>query len=85
MTDHLPSFLIFTKMYPKKTKTKIYIHYYSKLNQNHLTDEVSEIDWQNISTLNNVDDMFDSFYTQIDQIVSKHVPILGNSLEKKEK
>ena len=83
MTDHLPNFLIIKKIHPKKSKFEVHVRDYSKLNERRFIDEIDQTDWdQALSHTTNIDDMFDTFHTRVEEIVNKHVPV--RKLSKKE-
>ena len=83
LTDHLPNFLIIKKIHPKKSKFEVHVRDYSKLNERRFIDEIDQTDWdQALSHTTNIDDMFDTFHTRIEEIVNKHGPV--RKLSKKE-
>ena len=75
-SDHLPNFLIINKFLKPSSKIKLFKRDYSNFKQDSFINEVSDIDWTEIlPQTNNVDEIFTSFYTKINSIIDKHVPL----------
>lgn len=75
-SDHLPNFLVINRLSIQSSKTKYFKRDYSKFNQNIFLDDISAIDWNDIlPQTDNVDEIFTSFYNNINTIIDKHVPL----------
>ena len=76
LTDHLPNFLIVSKLSSLPASTKVYRRDYSNLDKQALTTDIQSIDWEEV--LNNDSDpscMFDNFCNKLSEVVDQHVPI----------
>ena len=83
LTDHLPNFLIINKFSHLPSKTNIFKRDYSHFNDSDLVDEIRSIDWSTILLdSHDVNALFNSFYSNLSNIVDKHVPL--KKLQKKE-
>lgn len=77
ITDHLPNFLIISKISRVLTKLDRYRRDYSKLNEQDLVNETQSVNWDEIlPSSNDANEIFDSFYSQISTIIDKHAPII---------
>lgn len=76
LTDHLPNFLIINKFINVKSKEKVFHRDFSKLNEESLLNDFRSIDWNDtFSECNNINEIFDSFYTETMRIINHHVPM----------
>lgn len=77
LSDHLPNFLIISKLSHLSSNIKIFKRDYSKFDESHLTNEIQSVDWQELFSLNNFTSttLFNLFYTKVSEIVDKHIPI----------
>lgn len=83
ISDHLPNFLIMNKFCTLPSNLKFFKRDYTNFDQRQFVSDISAIDWTTIlSRCSDVDDMFDSFYSNLNKIVDKHVPL--KQLSKKE-
>lgn len=83
ISDHLPNFLIMNKFCTLPSNLKFFKRDYTNFDQRQSVSDISAIDWTTIlSRCSDVDDMFDSFYSNLNKIVDKHVPL--KQLSKKE-
>ena len=83
LTDHLPNFLIINKFSHLPSKTNIFKRDYSHFKDSDLVDEIRSIDWSTILLdSHDVNALFNSFYSNLSNIVDKHVPL--KKLQKKE-
>ena len=76
LTDHLPNFLIVSKLSSLPTSTKVYGRDYSNLDKQALITDIQSIDWEEV--LNNDYDpscMFDNFYNKLSEVIDQHVPV----------
>lgn len=76
ITDHLPNFLVINKLSSAPNKLKIFKRDYSNFDEHHRIRDVQLINWQELLVPNNnVNQMFDSFYTCLSNIIDKHAPL----------
>ena len=76
LTDHLPNFLIIKKFSSLPTNVKIFKRDYSNFDETALVNDIQAIDWWQVFSGNtNTNDMFDSFYKTVTEIVDAHIPI----------
>ena len=76
LTDHLPNFLIIHKNCSKISKTNIFKRDYANFDEASLINEVSSIDWNvTLPQNNNVNDIFNSFYCKISEVIENHAPL----------
>ena len=64
-------------------KTNIYKRDYSQINEQIFVDNVQSINWDNMVSSNNPDDIFDSIYANVSEIIDQHATL--RKLSKKEK
>ena len=77
ITDHLPNFLIISKISRVLTKLDRYRRDYSKLNEQDLINETQSVNWDEIlPSSNDANEIFNYFYSQISTIIDKHAPII---------
>ena len=75
LSDHFPNFFILNK-YTSNNKTVVYKRDYTNCDMSALVNEMNMIDWSiTLSQNNDVNAMFDSFYSEISQVIDKHVPL----------
>ena len=76
ISDRLPNFLIFNKFTFKSTHHDVYHRDYSEFNQEQFVEEVRLVNWEEVLyDTEDVNHIFDSFYTKISETVEKHVPL----------
>ena len=79
ITDHLPNFLIITKLSNPPKNFKMYKRDYSRLDNEALISEVSKVNWlevlTNESEVSDVNTVFQNFYLCISGIINKHAPL----------
>ena len=76
LTDHLPNFLIITKISGNKKNTNIFKRDFSHFDEQLLNVEVQSFDWEGmISSNSDPNQMFDLFYTKLSGIIDAHIPI----------
>ena len=76
LTDHLPNSIIVKKISSLPAKVKLYKRDYSSFDEIALVNDIQAIDWrQAFSGDTNPNDMFDSFYNKVAEIVHTHIPI----------
>ena len=76
ISDHLSNFLIIKKCYPDLHNQYMFKRDYSKLDSNALTEDINAVNWQFlIPESTDIDNMFQTFYSNLEQIVDKHVPL----------
>ena len=76
LTDHLPNFLIISKLHLLPKNIKITLRDYSKYNESLLLDEIKSIDWGNeLKELDDASKLFDNFYSKLSSTIDKHIPI----------
>ena len=76
ITDHLPNFLIINKMRKAIAKLNRYRRDYSTFSEHDLINEVESINWEDVVPAgNDVNQIFDSFYSCISNTIDKHVPL----------
>ena len=75
LSDHFPNFLILNK-YTSNNKTVVYKRDYTNCDMSALVNEMNMVDWSiTLSQNNDVNAMFDNFYSKISQVINKHVPL----------
>ena len=83
LTDHLPNFLIVSKLSSLQENIKIFRRDYSKLDEQALINDIQSIDWSLLFNCNSDPScMFDTFYSKISEIIDIHIPL--KQLSKKE-
>ena len=79
ITDHLPNFLIITKLSNPPKNFKMYKRDYSGLDNEMLISEVSKVNWEEVlaseSGVLDVNTIFQNFYLCISNLVNKHAPL----------
>ena len=74
LTDHLPNFLFLNTLSWKSNSGTRYTHDYSNLVQEDLLLDVQAIEWENMFKENDINQIFDSFYSAITTTIDKHAP-----------
>ena len=75
LSDHLPNFLIINSLSTLPKNIEISRRDYSQLNQSNLINDVESVDWSFNSSSNDVNVMFDTFYSRLSNIIDRHIPI----------
>lgn len=82
-SDHLPSFLVISKLPVLNQKEEKYKRACSKFNEEDLLNEFSSVDWPNLfCELTDVSQMFENFYLKVCDSIHKFLPL--RLLSKKE-
>ena len=76
LTDHLPNFLIASKLSSLPVSTKVFRCDYLNLNKQALITDIQSIDWDELVT-NDSDpnSMFDKFYNKLSEVIDFHLPV----------
>ena len=82
LTDHLPNFLFLNTLSWTSDNVTRYTRDYSTLAQEDLLLDVQAIQWETMFNKNDINQIFDSFYSVINTTVDKHAPF--KKLSKKE-
>ena len=82
LTDHLPNFLFLNTLSWTSNNGTRYTRDYSTLVQEDLLLDVQAIEWENLFKENDINQIFDSFYSAINTTIDKHAPL--KKLSKKE-
>ena len=76
LTDHLPNFLIISRLNMSTNKEKIYKRDYSNYNEESFIKEFSSIDWTTVlNESQNVSQMFEQFYFQVSDVIDRNAPL----------
>jgi hypothetical protein len=77
ISDHLPNFLIINKISElPNNNLRLFKRNYSNFNDELLEADVSNIDWYNVlPNDNNVNNLFQSFHSEILKVVDRHAPV----------
>ena len=79
ITDHLPNFFIITKLSNPPKMFKMYKRDYSRLDNEALISEVSNVDWAEFlniaSGVSDVNTVFQNFYLCISDVINKYAPL----------
>ena len=76
LTDHLPNFLIISKLHLLPKNIKIFRRDYTTYDESQLLDEIKSIDWnKELKDLDDASHLFDNFYSKLSSIINKHVPM----------
>ena len=76
LTDHLPNFLIIKNYSCLPNDIKLYKRDFSNFNEAAFIQECQFVNWEEVvTTFSDVNDMFDSFYTKLSEIIDHHAPI----------
>ena len=76
LTDHLPNFLIVSKLSSLPASTKVFRRDYSNLDKEILIRDIQSIDWNGlIKKAPDPSSMFDNFYIKLSEVVDLHVPV----------
>lgn len=76
LTDHLPNFLIVSKLSSLPASTKVFRRDYSSLDKEILIRDIQSIDWNGlIKKAPDPSSMFDNFYIKLSEVVDLHVPV----------
>lgn len=77
LTDHLPNFLIINEInILSDSKDKIYKQDYSNLNEEFVLNDFALIQWQDaFRESQNVNQLFEVFFSECSRIVNKHLPL----------
>lgn len=79
ISDHLPQFVFFNNtMQQSSNQTPVFKQDWSKFNQEEFILDYLNIDWEEtlIPADGDVNDSFEIFYSQINNLVNKHVPMI---------
>ena len=63
LTDHFPNFLIINKLYWTASNVTRFVRDYSCFDQDNFLADVQSIQWDNVFRENDINQMFDSFYS----------------------
>ena len=76
VSDHFSQFCILTSARDKVTKKTIKKRHFSNFSPVQFNKDLSEVNWDDIvSKANNIDNLFSSFYRQMNKAVNKNAPI----------
>ena len=75
LSDHLPNFLIINSLSTLPKNIEISRRDYSQFNQSNLINDFESVDWSFNSSSNDVNVMFDTFYSRLSNIIDRHIPI----------
>ena len=76
LTDHLPNFLIVSKLSSLPASTKVFRQDYSNLDRETLISDFQSIDWNSLlKKSSDPSNMFDNFYIKLSEVVDLHVPV----------
>ena len=76
LTDHLPNFLIIKEFKSVPNKTKAYKRDYKHYDEEAFLEEMKNIDWtKRLPESEDINQMFDTFYSTVSSIVDKHIPL----------
>ena len=76
LTDHLPNFLIVSRLSSLPASTKVFRRNYSNLDREILISDIQSIDWNSLlKKSSNPSNMFDNFYIKLSEVVDLHVPV----------
>ena len=76
LTDHLPNFLIVSKLSSLPASTKVFRRDYSNLDRETLISDIQSIDWNSLlKKSSDPSNMFDNFYIKLSEVVDLHVPV----------
>ena len=83
LTDHLPNFLIVSKLSSLPENVKIFKRDYSNFDEQALINDIQSLDWNLLLSCNSDPScMFDIFYSKISEFIDIHIPL--KQLSKKE-
>ena len=74
LTDHLPNFLIINKFSTIPKGFKIFRDF-SHFNEQNFLQEMQSVNWNLESLDDNVNEMFDTFNSELMKIIDKHIPL----------
>ena len=76
LTDHLPNFLIVSKLPSLPPRTKVFRRDYSNSDNEILIRDIQSIDWNGlIKKAPDPSSIFDDFYIKLSEVVDVHVPV----------
>ena len=75
LTDHLPNFLIINKFSALPKGFKIFKRDFSLFNEQNFLQEMQSVNWNLESLDDNVNEMFDTFNSELMKIIDKHIPL----------
>ena len=76
LTDHLPNFLMISRLNMSSNKEKIYKRDYSNYNEESFIKEFCSIDWTAVlNESQNVGQMFEQFYFQVSDVIDRNAPL----------
>lgn len=82
LTDHLPNFLIVSKLSSLPASAKVFRQDYSNLDRKTLISDIQSIDWNSLlKKSSDPSNMFDNFYIKLSEVVDLHVPVKQVSKE----
>ena len=73
LTDHLPNFLIINKFSTLPKGFKIFKRDFSLFNEQNFLQEMQSVNWNLESLDDNVNEMFDTFNSELMKIIDKHI------------
>ena len=76
LTDHLPNFLVVSKLSSLPENIKIFRRDYSNFDEQALINDIQSIDWPFLFSCNSDPScMFDTFYSKISEFIDIHIPL----------
>ena len=75
ISDHLPNFLIISKLNFKIFKNGVFVRDYSHYNEEDLITETGDVNWETVYNSDDVNLAFNTFFNKLNMITEKHVPL----------
>jgi hypothetical protein len=75
LTDHLPNFFTINKFTTLPKGFKLFKRDYSNFIEQYFLEDMQSINWNLESSNNNVNEMFDTFNSELMKIIDKHIPL----------
>ena len=75
ISDHLPNFLIVSKLNFKIFKNDVFVRDYSHYNEEDLITETDAVNWETVYNSDGANLAFNTFFNKLNMIIEKHVPL----------
>ena len=75
ISDHLTQFIAIPGRYTEHSNEDIYRRNYKTINQDKFKEDFNKIDWATLFPGNNIDVAYNNFLENVEDLISKHLPL----------
>ena len=75
ISDHLTQFIAIPGRYTEHSNEDIYRRNYKTINQDQFKEDFNKIDWATLLPGNNIDVAYNNFLENVEDLISKHLPL----------